>query len=161
MIRLLVTICGVGHIKPASGTWGSLAALPLFYVIFSISGLFGIILSLIAILLLGWFGIERYSQETESHDASEIVIDEVFGQFIALLPVAIGAVQTGVPITALYPGWIAAFILFRVFDVLKPGPIGTIDKKGTALSVMLDDALAGVFAALGVLLLAGVAHGFA
>ena len=89
------------------------------------------------------------------------VIDEVFGQFIALLPVAIGAVQTGVPITALYPGWIAAFILFRVFDILKPGPIGTIDKKGTALSVMLDDALAGVFAAFGVLLLAGVAHGFA
>ena len=71
MIRLLVTICGVGHIKPASGTWGSLAALPLFYVIFSISGLFGIILSLIAILLLGWFGIERYSQETESHDACD------------------------------------------------------------------------------------------
>jgi len=65
----------------------------------------------------------------------------------------------GLDITRLWPGWIAAFVLFRAFDILKPGPIGWADRRGGALGVMLDDVIAGAFAALGVLLLAGLWHG--
>ena len=102
---------------------------------------------------------ESYSTQTQSHDASEVVIDEVVGQFVALLPVALGATMMGVAIERLWPGWLAAFVLFRVFDIFKPGIIGRFDKGTTALSVMLDDVFAGFFAAIGVLILAGALHG--
>jgi phosphatidylglycerophosphatase A len=62
-------------------------------------------------------------------------------------------------ITALWPGWLAGFLLFRLFDILKPGPVGWADRRHDATGVMLDDVVAGMFAALGVVVLAGVAHG--
>ena len=83
------------------------------------------------------------------------------GQFIALLPVAVGAGVMEIDIARLWPGWICAFVLFRVFDIFKPGIVGRFDRGSSALSVMLDDVFAGVFAAVGVVVLAGVFHGFA
>jgi phosphatidylglycerophosphatase A len=56
---------------------------------------------------------------------------------------------------------VAGFALFRLFDITKPGPIGWADRRGDALGVMLDDVIAGVFAALGVLVLAALYHGVA
>ena len=94
-------------------------------------------------------------------DAPEIVIDEVAGMWVALLPVAFGAAGAGVAAAALWPGWVAAFLLFRIFDIWKPGPIGRADRMGTPLGVMLDDLVAGAFAALGVLVAAGLWHGLA
>jgi phosphatidylglycerophosphatase A len=58
----------------------------------------------------------------------------------------------------LWPGWVAAFVLFRLFDITKPGPVGWADRRGDALGVMLDDVIAGVFAAVGVVILAGLSH---
>ena len=65
----------------------------------------------------------------------------------------------GVDITALWPGWIAAFVMFRLFDIIKPGPIGWADRRNDAVGVMLDDVIAGAFAALCVWGMAAVAHG--
>jgi len=93
------------------------------------------------------------------HDPSEIVVDELVGQWIAFLPVSIGAAHVGADLTVLWPGWIAAFLLFRLFDIWKPGPIGWADRKGDARGVMLDDVIAGVFAAIGVVILAAISHG--
>jgi phosphatidylglycerophosphatase A len=59
---------------------------------------------------------------------------------------------------ALYPGWIAAFVLFRLFDIWKPWLVGRADARGDALGVMLDDVIAGVFAAIGVAALAALFH---
>jgi phosphatidylglycerophosphatase A len=59
----------------------------------------------------------------------------------------------------MWPGWIAAFALFRLFDIWKPWIIGWADRRGDALGVMLDDVIAGIFAAIGVVVLAGLAHG--
>ena len=159
MNKLISTFFGVGLLKPAPGTWGSLAALPLFWIIYETAGLIGIMLFGAATFYFGWKATEVYSQQTQSHDASEVVIDEVVGQFIALVPVAIGATMMGVGIEMLWPGWIAAFVLFRAFDIFKPGIIGRFDKGTTALSVMLDDVFAGLFAAISVLILAGAFHG--
>ena len=159
MNKLISTFFGVGLLKPAPGTLASLAALPLFWIIYEIAGLIGILLVGAATFYFGWKATEVYSQQTQSHDASEVVIDEVVGQFIALVPVAIGATMMGVGIEMLWPGWIAAFVLFRAFDIFKPGIIGRFDKGTTALSVMLDDVFAGLFAAISVLILAGAFHG--
>ncbi|MFK7881962.1 phosphatidylglycerophosphatase A, partial [Roseobacter sp.] len=91
---------------------------------------------------------------------SEIVVDELVGQWIALLPLSYAAWSMGIDILDMWPGWITAFALFRLFDILKPGPVGWADRRGDPLGVMLDDVIAGVFAAIGVLVLAGIAHGF-
>ena len=92
------------------------------------------------------------------HDPSEIVIDEVVGQWIALFPVSYGAMMMQADITRLWPGWIVAFVMFRVFDIWKPWLVGRADRRGDALGVMLDDVVAGVFAAIVVIVLAGLAH---
>ncbi len=159
MSKLISTFFGVGLLKPAPGTWGSLAALPLFWVTYEVAGLIGTLLIGAATFYLGLKATENYSAQTQSHDASEVVIDEVVGQFIALLPLALGATIMGVAIERLWPGWLAAFVLFRLFDIFKPGIIGRFDKGTSALSVMLDDVFAGIFAAIGVLILAGALHG--
>ena len=88
-----------------------------------------------------------------------MVIDEVAGQWIALWPVAFGAAMMNAAPSALWPGWVAGFALFRLFDIAKPGWVGRADRRGDALGLMLDDVIAGVFAALGVIVLAGLSHG--
>jgi phosphatidylglycerophosphatase A len=60
---------------------------------------------------------------------------------------------------ALWPGLIAAFVLFRLFDIWKPGPVGWADRRDDALGVMLDDVIAGVLGAIAVVALAALAHG--
>lgn len=160
MSRIIATFFSVGLLKPAPGTWGSLASLPAFWLIFNFFGLLGILISTAAIFYFGWKATEAYSSANDSHDASEIVIDEVLGQFIALWPIAIGAWMMELPIIALWPGWISAFLLFRLFDIWKPGIITTIDQRSTAMSVMLDDLFAGALAALGTCIIAGAFHAF-
>ena len=159
MTKLIATFFYVGHIKPAPGTWGSLAALPVAFVIFQLGGFTLFLPALGCSYALGVWATRVQTEGKDDHDPSEIVIDEVVGQWIALLPVLAGASQTGVPVSDLWPGWIAAFVLFRLFDITKIGPIGWADRRGDPVGVMLDDVIAGVFAALCVLILAALAHG--
>ena len=88
-----------------------------------------------------------------------MVIDELAGQWIALLPIAIGATHAQVSFWALWPGVLTAFVAFRLFDILKPGPVGWADRRDDPLGVMLDDVIAGVFAAIVVMIGAAVSHG--
>ena len=92
------------------------------------------------------------------HDPSEIVIDEVAGQWVALLPLSYASWTMDMNILVMWPGWIAAFALFRLFDIWKPLIIGWADRRGDALGVMLDDIFAGIFALLGVIALAVLYH---
>ncbi len=154
---LVATLGGIGHLRPASGTWGSLAALPLGWL--AMQGGPVLFTALTAALLpLGWWATATVTRGRADHDPSEVVIDEVLGQWIALLPLVWGAANAGVPVERLWPGWVAAFLLFRLFDIWKPGPVGWMDRRPDAAGVMLDDAVAGGFAAIGVVILAGLAH---
>ena len=63
-----------------------------------------------------------------------------------------------VNIITLWPGWLIAFLLFRLFDIWKPGFIKYIDQRSTAMSVMLDDLFAGILAAAGTCIIAGMFH---
>lgn len=159
MSKLLATFFFVGHLKPAPGTWGSLAALPVFWALHQIGGPALAVASTVIVFLVGWWATAKATEGEDNHDPSEIVIDEVAGQWVALLPVSIGAAAAGSGVLALYPGWIAAFVLFRLFDIWKPGPVGWADRRNDAFGVMMDDIIAGAMAAIGVLLLAGLSHG--
>ena len=159
MIRLFNTWGYVGTLRPAPGTWGSLAALPCALVWYLLGGPWLLLVLTIVVGTAGVWTIRHQIDASTDKDPAEIVIDEVAGQWVALLPVAFGAWHAGAAVTALWPGWLAAFILFRLFDIWKPGPIGWADARGDALGVMLDDLIAGVFAGLCVMVLAGVYHG--
>ncbi len=157
--RLLTTFFGAGLLRPAPGTWGSFAALPAAWVLHMLGGFWALALGTALVFLIGWWATIQETRGLADPDLSEIVIDEVAGQWLALWPVSLGAVMMGVPVTALWPGWIVAFLAFRAFDIWKPGPVGMADRMHTPLGVMLDDIIAGGLAAMVVALAALVAHG--
>lgn len=160
MNKLIATFFGVGYLKPAPGTWGSLAALPLAWLVAQASGFWGLVLVGLICFFAGIWATDQHTKGQDNHDPSEVVIDELVGQWIALLPVIYGANAMQADLLALWPGWIGAFVLFRFFDITKLGPVGWADRRNDPVGVMLDDVIAGVFAAIGVLALAGLAHGF-
>lgn len=154
--RLVATIGGVGYLRPAPGTWGSAAAVVLA-VLLAWVGLWAFLVGLAVALVAAWWSVHEVAREG-LHDPSFVVIDELVGQWIALLPVVIGAAHVGVAITALWPGLAIGFGLFRLFDIWKPWLVGRADARGTPWSVVEDDLWAGVFAAVGVVVCAAVAH---
>lgn len=157
--EITATYFYIGYLKPAPGTWGSLAALPLAWLVYAIGGIWLVVLAIPAAYVKGYLATKWMTEGTDNHDPSEIVIDELVGQWIAMLPVFAGATYMGVSSLALWPGWIAAFVLFRLFDITKPGPVGWADRKNNATGVMLDDVIAGLMAAVGVVVLAAIWHG--
>ncbi len=159
MSRMLATFFYVGLLKPAPGTWGSLAALPVFYGLHVLGGPVLCSLAIVAAVAVGFWAASRETRRLGRADPGEIVIDEVAGQWVALLPLSFGAASAGVGIGALWPGWVAAFALFRLLDIGKPGPVNWADRRGDVTGLMLDDLIAGILAALGVVVLAAIAHG--
>ena len=157
--RTISQVFGVGQLRPAPGSWGSLVALPMAYLLHLVGGPVLLMAAIIAVFFLGLWATTEATRGQSDHDPSEIVIDEVVGQWVALLPVSIGASMSGAAITALWPGWVAAFVFFRLFDIWKPGPVGLADRRHDALGVMLDDVIAGGLASMCVLVLAVFAHG--
>lgn len=146
MIKAIVTIGYIGLLRPAPGTWGSAVAVVLFYVVYHLAG-FGGILALIPIVaVIGYWATLQYLAQTGTDDPSEVVIDEVLGQIIALAPLA--ALLSAYAVTSRAPIGLVVlgFVLFRAFDILKPWPVSLADRRKDALGVMLDDVLAGVYA---------------
>jgi phosphatidylglycerophosphatase A len=160
MTRLIATVFGIGLLRPAPGTWGSAAAVLAGVVIDRYLGFPALVLGVLLAVALGFWACGRELAERPGEDPSEFVIDEVAGQWIALLFPSAAFWWRGFEGWMPYPGWVAAFLLFRLFDIWKPWIIGRIDRMTDARGVMLDDMVAGVFAGIGVLVAAGVAHGF-
>lgn len=160
LARMIGTVLGVGYIRPAPGTWGSLVALPWAWLLHVIAGFPLLVLAVVVGFAKGWWATAQMTKGADNHDPSEIVVDEVVGQWIAVLPLSYAAWRMEIDILNLWPGWIAAFVLFRLFDIWKPWLVGWADRRNDALGVMLDDVIAGIFAALGVLALAALYHGF-
>ena len=136
----LATGLGSGLIRPAPGTWGSLFGLAAGYGLITFGVNIWLFISLIiGVTLIGNYVIDEIEKASGVHDAPEIVIDEVAGMWIALLPVFHIANAELV--------FIATFILFRVFDIWKPFPIGWVDTKvNGGFGVMADDLIAGIYA---------------
>ena len=159
MSAAIATIFGIGYLRPAPGTWGSLFALILAILLVEIFGIIGFILALLSISAFGWWATSVYLKQIKTKDPSEVVIDELIGQWIAVLPIAIVVFYFKLDPFDLWPGWISSFLFFRLFDICKPSLIGWADKKNGALGVMLDDIFAGVAAAICTITLAVLYHG--
>ena len=161
MTRLIATVCYIGLLPGAPGTWGSLAALPLGYLLHRLGGFPLLALATLALFLAGWWATARETARGGDPDPDEIVVDEVIGQWIALFPLSAGLWMMGAP-PALFPwpGWVGAFVMFRLFDIWKPGPVGWADRRPGAMGVMLDDVVAGVMAAVVVSAAAAISHGY-
>ena len=134
----VATWFGCGLMQPAPGTWGTLGGLPIALILLAVGGKIGLVIGITFITLIGLWACKKFEPMTGTHDNSMIVVDEVAGICITLLASTLSPLSI-----------IAAFLLFRFFDVLKPWPISYLDKNvGGAWGVMADDLLAGVFAAL-------------
>ena len=159
MSRLIATFFGAGHLRPASGTWASAIALGLGVAIDRYLGFPALVLATATATAAGFWACQAIVHPGE--DPSEIVIDEVAGQWLTLLFPAAAFWHRGIENWAVvaYPGWVAAFLFFRLFDIWKPWLVGRADRRGDAAGVMLDDLWAGLFAGIAVMISAGIAHG--
>lgn len=157
MSRAVAIFFGAGLLRPAPGTWGSLVALILGWGINYTLGFPALLLAFVIATVAGFWACRRELAGRPGEDPSEIVIDEVAGQWLALLFPAFGFWMRGVHMV--WPGPVAAFVLFRLFDIWKPWVIGRADRRGDADGVMLDDLWAGLFAGLCTILAAAAFHG--
>ena len=141
-VHLLALGFGSGLVPVAPGTFGSLVGLA-FALALAPLGLAWNLLAVVIATVAGIWICGESARRLGVHDHPAIVWDEVAGMMIAML--AAPEAWWGAP---------AAFVLFRIFDIAKPWPIREIDHgMGGGAGIMLDDVLAGLFAALGLLLI--------
>ena len=134
LARMVASAGGVGFAPAAPGTWGSLLAAFLGAGLLAVGGRGALAVGIVLATAAGLWAIPRAGGDA---DPGWVVIDEVAGMWIALLPL---------PRPTLL-GVTAAFLLFRLLDIAKPGPIGRIDQVPGRMGVMGDDLAAGLVAA--------------
>ncbi len=136
-LRVFTSIGYVGRIPGAPGTYGSLITLPIAFLWGRLvsDNLFVTLSIIIIIAVLGTLASSRVAKSLGVEDPGEIVIDELVGQWIAVLA-----------IPNHWGYWLAAFFLFRVFDIWKPGLIDKSQNLPNGLGIMMDDILAGLLA---------------
>lgn len=146
MTRAIASLAGVGMLRPGPGTWGSAAALLPGAALLAAAGPAALAAGAALVAALGWWAVARELPRAGEADPPWIVIDEAAGMWLAL---------AGLPGFG-WAGIAAAFLLFRLFDIAKPGPVGWAGRRGGAAGVMLDDLLAGALAAALLLALAAL-----
>ena len=135
-LAYLATLGPIGHLRPAPGTIGSVVGVVSGYMIASY-GAEILAAATLLVTIIGIFAADAYGQTSGRNDAPEVIIDEVAGQWIALI------------ILPLDLWWFAAaFVLFRFFDITKFGPVGMAEQFSGGVGVMADDIVAGLLAAL-------------
>jgi len=133
----------IGKAKYAPGTIASLVTCILFLLLINIFNIPFLFLITLIIFIYSFIAINNSFDQFESDDPQEIVVDEVVGQMLTLLAIPIYKTLYSLPLIYYV---IPAFLLFRLFDILKPYPISYVDNnvKGT-LGIMLDDILASFY----------------
>ncbi|HEX6441098.1 MAG TPA: phosphatidylglycerophosphatase A [Stellaceae bacterium] len=140
---VLATWFGAGLLPVMPGTWGSLAALPCAWMIRALWGTAGLAAATAIVFAVGCWAAGKFAKASAVKDPGAVVIDEVAGQWLALLPASLDPVCYAV-----------GFLLFRAFDIWKPWPVGFPDRRiAGGFGIMLDDLLAAVYAALALLVL--------
>lgn len=143
---VIATWFGSGLLRPASGTWGSVAAIPPAFLLVWAGGPWALAGATALLFAIGIWAAGATAARAGKPDWSAIVVDEVVGVWLALLPVAIDLKY-----------WLPALIVFRVFDIVKRGPVGWADRHAKGgFGIMIDDVIAGVMAAAVMLLFSAI-----
>jgi phosphatidylglycerophosphatase A len=134
----VATFFGAGRLKPGPGTWGSLATLIVWIVISHFLHAawvvpVNVLLAALAIAV-GIPAATRISRATGIKDPQFVVIDETAGQLITLI---------GAPLA--WKSFLAGFILFRAFDIVKPYPVRQLEKLPEGTGIVVDDVAAGLY----------------
>jgi phosphatidylglycerophosphatase A len=142
----VATACGVGYVPFAPGTFGSLAGLVLFAGVRATGQPAIEIASIVAVFLVGTWAATAAETHFGGIDPGPVVIDEVLGMLVTLALSPVSAT-----------GALAGFVLFRIFDVVKPPPCNRLERLPGGWGVMCDDLMAAIYAHVCVRLLAWVA----
>lgn len=143
---VIATMFGTGYCPFASGTAGSLATIPVAFLIAYFFGIYGIAIATLLTFFIGTYAVKEVLKYTK-HDPSIVVIDETAGQLFSFIAVADQLVGNFTWRAALI--YLLGFALFRLFDITKPQPAKWADSKVmNAWGVMLDDIFAGAYAAI-------------
>ena len=128
---------GTGLSPKAPGTVGTLVAIPIYLILDTFS-LLTYFTFLVALTIFSIYIAGESARMLQTHDHGGIVIDEICGYLVTMMFAPAGIVW-----------WVLGFVLFRIFDIVKPWPIRTVDRqvKG-GFGIVLDDLLAGVYALL-------------
>lgn len=136
---LVSTFCGIGRMHPGPGTWGSAASVLLWAALAyalppNLHFIVGIALAIL-VVMIGIPAATQTARASASKDPQFVVIDEVAGQLIALTAVPLG-----------WKTFLAGFILFRAFDIIKPPPVRQLERLPEGTGIVLDDVAAGIYA---------------
>jgi len=140
LARLVGTFFFLGYVPKGPGTAGSLGALALAWWLHTYEGVPAAGFAVYALLLLApasW-AAGRVAEDIGKKDPQIVVIDEVVGQWIALAGAS----------TLNWKSWLGAFLLFRAFDIWKPPPVRQLERVAGGPGIILDDVMAGIYAAL-------------
>ena len=137
--KIIATFFGVGYFPVAPGTLTSLIVVLLYkFYLHSLSWPFYLLL-LVLLFSVGIFTSTKYSLEIKKHDPRRIVIDEAFGQLLVLFQIG----------ESWGTGWLpllSCFLLFRIFDIIKPFPIKKVETLPEGWGIVMDDLVAAVYA---------------
>jgi phosphatidylglycerophosphatase A len=138
---LIATFFGIGHMRPGPGSWASAATVLLWAALAhaltpALRTPAAIALAM-GIMLIGIPAATRVARAAASKDPQFVVIDEVTGQIVALIAVPLA-----------WKTFLAGFILFRIFDIVKPPPVRQLEKLPEGTGIVLDDIAAGLYALL-------------
>ncbi|MDX1483115.1 MAG: phosphatidylglycerophosphatase A [Alphaproteobacteria bacterium] len=135
---LIATWFGTGLLPKAPGTWGAMAALPVAWVLALRIGPWAVLAAAGVLFLAGLWAAKAYLAHAREDDPGPVVIDEVAAQLLVLAPAALDPLD-----------YALGFLLFRLFDIMKPWPIKEIERRlPGALGVMADDIAAAIYASI-------------
>ena len=144
---LFVTVFGIGKLKKIPGSYASLVTTIFLYFIFHILNFSPnyVLIGIIILFLISLYAVNIFIKKLDNKDPKEIVIDEFIGQSIPICLYEIaheGVKATGQVLTFYF----IMFILFRIFDIVKPYPVSYYDKKfKNSFGVIMDDVCAGLY----------------
>ena len=133
--ELIGTVFYIGKLPLAPGTWASIFAVLCWYFLFQSVNHFVLPAISIFLFLIGGIASDTIVKHSKEHDPSRIVIDEWVGQWVALSMMPINIRPGGVAVVA-----------FRIFDIIKPGPVRKMEKIPGGWGIMADDVMAGIMA---------------
>jgi len=136
---LVATFFGAGRMRPGPGTWGSAATVVLWAALaykLPVPARTPVVIALaVVVTLIGIPAATQVARASVTKDPQFVVIDEVAGQLVALVAVPLA-----------WKTFLAGFILFRAFDIVKPPPVRQLERLPEGTGIVLDDVAAGLYA---------------